>query len=195
MSDAARIEPRTAATNLKPYLASSDGAFRLELGGLLQLDYDAVDDDARGLTGSELADRFLVRRARIDLSGRAFQWVDFKIEADLTEGVSLKDAYLDFRFLPELRLRGGQFKPARATTPRTRCSRGCRSGSRPLPRKPPAPGSRAPAPLREVTYGISIPSPVPRWHRHCPIQGRGRQRRDLPTFWRSPAPRPRDGDA
>jgi phosphate-selective porin OprO and OprP len=51
-----------------------------------------------------------VRRARLELTGRAFRWIDFKIEADLTEGVSLKDAYLDLRFLPELRLRGGQFK-------------------------------------------------------------------------------------
>jgi phosphate-selective porin OprO and OprP len=95
---------------LKPFLASPDGDFRIELGGRVQLDYDAVDDDARALTGAELADRFLVRRARLDLSGRAFRWIDFKIEADFTEGVSLKDAYLDFRFLPELRLRGGQFK-------------------------------------------------------------------------------------
>jgi phosphate-selective porin OprO/OprP len=108
--------PATTATvvagidKLKPFLSSPDGDFRIELGGRVQLDYDAVDDDARALTGAELADRFPVRRARLDLSGRAFRWIDFKIEADFTEGVSLKDAYLDFRFLPELRLRGGQFK-------------------------------------------------------------------------------------
>jgi phosphate-selective porin OprO and OprP len=96
--------------NLKPFLASPDGDFRIELGGRIQLDYDAVDDDARALNGAELADRFLVRRARLDVSGRAFRWIDFKVEADFTEGVSLKDAYLDFRFLPEVRLRGGQFK-------------------------------------------------------------------------------------
>jgi phosphate-selective porin OprO/OprP len=113
----ASAEPATKAAplvagidKLKPFLASPDGDFRVELGGRVQLDYDAVDDDARALTGSELADRFLVRRARLDLSGRAFRWIDFKVEADFTEGVSLKDAYLDFRFLPELRLRGGQFK-------------------------------------------------------------------------------------
>lgn len=96
--------------NLKPFLASPDGDFRVELGGRVQLDYDAVDDDARALTGADLADRFLVRRARLELAGRAFRWIDFKVEADFTEGVSLKDAYLDFRFWPELRLRGGQFK-------------------------------------------------------------------------------------
>jgi phosphate-selective porin OprO/OprP len=103
--------PLTAGVErLKPFLASPDGDFRVELGGRIQLDYDAVDGDGRTLTGSDLVDRFLVRRARLDLSGRAFRWIDFKVEADFTEGVSLKDAYLDLRFLPQLALRGGQFK-------------------------------------------------------------------------------------
>jgi phosphate-selective porin OprO/OprP len=116
-SPAAQVAETTRATSLtagveklKPYLASSDGNFRVELGGRVQFDYHATGNDARSLTGTDLADRFLVRRARLDLSGQAFRWVDFKIEAELTEGVSLKDAYLDLRFLPQLRLRGGQFK-------------------------------------------------------------------------------------
>jgi hypothetical protein len=60
---------------LRPLLASPDGDFRIEPGGRVQLDYHAVDDDARALTGPELADRSWFR-ARLDLSGRAFRWMD-----------------------------------------------------------------------------------------------------------------------
>jgi phosphate-selective porin OprO and OprP len=95
---------------LKPFLSSPDGDFRVELGGQIQLDYHAAEEGARTLTGSDLTDRFLTRRIRLDLTGRAFRWIEFKLESDFTEGVSLKDAYLNFRFLPEIALQGGQFK-------------------------------------------------------------------------------------
>jgi phosphate-selective porin OprO/OprP len=42
--------------------------------------------------------------------GQFFQWIDLKIEADFTDSQPLRDIYLDFKFFPELRLRGGQFK-------------------------------------------------------------------------------------
>jgi phosphate-selective porin len=54
--------------------------------------------------------RFLIRRARLNLDGRFYRWIGFRIEAEFTEGVGLKDAYLDLAFLPEARLRLGQFK-------------------------------------------------------------------------------------
>ena len=38
-----------------------------------------------------------------------YKWIRAKIQAELTEGVSLKDAYIDLAFMPELRLRAGQF--------------------------------------------------------------------------------------
>ena len=38
-----------------------------------------------------------------------YKWIRAKIQAELTEGVSLKDAYIDLTFMPELRLRTGQF--------------------------------------------------------------------------------------
>ncbi len=94
----------------RPFLRSEDGAFRLFLGGRLQVDYDAAEDKARTLSGATLNDQFLARRARIELSGTFFQWIDLRLEAELTAGVSLNDGYLDFRFMPELGLRAGQFK-------------------------------------------------------------------------------------
>jgi phosphate-selective porin OprO and OprP len=94
----------------KPFLKSADDNFRLEFGGRLQADYHAGEDGARTLTGSKLGSQFLVRRARFEVDGRLYRWIGFKIEADFTEGVSLKDAYLDLRFFPQLRFRAGQFK-------------------------------------------------------------------------------------
>jgi phosphate-selective porin OprO/OprP len=94
----------------KPFLKSADDNFRIELGGRFQADFDAAEGDTRTLSGSKLGSQFLVRRARLNLDGRLYRWIGFRIEAEFTEGVSLKDAYLDLAFLPELRLQAGQFK-------------------------------------------------------------------------------------
>jgi phosphate-selective porin OprO/OprP len=96
--------------NYRPYFRTNDGDFKFELGGRLQVDFDAAEPGARALTGAELKNRFLVRRARLELAGTMFKWIDLKLEADFAEDIILKDAYLDFRFLPEAALRGGQFK-------------------------------------------------------------------------------------
>jgi phosphate-selective porin OprO/OprP len=94
----------------KPFLKSADENFRIEFGGRLQADYAGAEDGARTLAGDKLASQFLVRRARFEVDGLLYRWIGFKLEADFTEGVSLKDAYLDLRFFPELRFRAGQFK-------------------------------------------------------------------------------------
>jgi phosphate-selective porin OprO and OprP len=93
----------------RPFLKSADDNFRLEFGGRLQSDFDAAEDGTRTLTGPFLGSQFLIRRARIDVDAIFYRWIRAKIQAELTEGVSLKDAYIDLTFLPELRLRTGQF--------------------------------------------------------------------------------------
>lgn len=94
----------------RPFLRSADGNFELTLGGRVQSDFHATEGDARTLAGADLNDRFLIRRARLEAGGKLFKWIDFFIQGEFTEGISLKYAYLDFGFLPELRLRTGQFK-------------------------------------------------------------------------------------
>jgi phosphate-selective porin OprO and OprP len=94
----------------KPFLKSADDNFRIEFGGRLQADFDAAEGGTRTLEGSKLGSQFLVRRARLDVDGSLYRWIGFRIEAEFTEGVSLKDAYLDLRFFPEARLRVGQLK-------------------------------------------------------------------------------------
>ncbi|HEY7649542.1 MAG TPA: porin [Methylomirabilota bacterium] len=96
--------------NLKPFLRTKDGEFRLELGGFVQADFHAAPSDARLLTGQELIDNFLIRRARINMTGQFSKWVSFKIEGDFTTSPSLTDGYIDLNFLPQIGLRAGQFK-------------------------------------------------------------------------------------
>jgi phosphate-selective porin len=93
----------------KPFLKSADDNFRLEFGGRLQADFDAAESGTRTLTGPFLGSQFLIRRARVDVDAIFFKWIRAKIQSELTEGVSLKDAYLDLTFMPELRFRAGQF--------------------------------------------------------------------------------------
>jgi len=96
--------------NLRPFLRTKDGEFRLELGGFVQADFHAAPPNARLLTGQELIDNFLVRRARLNMTGQLSKWIAFKIEGDFTTNPSLTDGYLDLNFLPEIGLRAGQYK-------------------------------------------------------------------------------------
>jgi phosphate-selective porin OprO and OprP len=93
----------------RPFLRSADDNFRVEFGGRLQADFDAAEAGTRTLQGQLLGSQFLIRRARIDVDAIFYKWIRAKIQAELTEGVSLKDAYLDLAFMPEVRLRAGQF--------------------------------------------------------------------------------------
>ncbi len=101
--------------NGRPFFRSADGNFRIELGGRFHLDYDGVEDHARTLTGTLLDDQFLMRRARIELKGSFFKWIDILVECEFTRsdqknGFCLNDAFMDLKFMPELTLRVGQFK-------------------------------------------------------------------------------------
>ena len=94
----------------KPFLKSADEKFRIELGGRVQADFDAAEADTRTLTGARLGSQVLVRRARLEVSGSFFKWINFRIEGDFTQNPSLFDGYVDLRWFPELGLRAGQFK-------------------------------------------------------------------------------------
>lgn len=105
-----KLELQAGIEKGRPFLRSADSNFQIELGGRFQVDFHGAESGAMTLTGLDLNDRFLVRRARLELEGKLFQWVGFKLESELTDGVSLKDGYLDLAFTPEFRFRAGQFK-------------------------------------------------------------------------------------
>ncbi|WP_243372571.1 porin [Geotalea sp. SG265] len=88
------------------YLKSSNGNYQLKLRGYVQADgrFFANSKDAG-------TDQFLVRRVRPIIEGTIAGNFDFRIMPDFGNGkTELQDAYLDIRFLPELKLRGGKFK-------------------------------------------------------------------------------------
>jgi phosphate-selective porin OprO/OprP len=114
LQEQAKKEQSTAVQvgidNGRPFLQAADGKVRFDVGGRFQFDFDRAEDGARTLMGAHLGSQFNVRRARIELYGQFFQWIELKIEPDFTDSQPLRDVYLDVRFFPEFRLRGGQFK-------------------------------------------------------------------------------------
>lgn len=89
------------------FLKSADGSFQLKLRGLIQTDGRFfIDDQEQPGTNS-----FRIRRARPILEGTVFRHFDFRLMTDFGEGQTvLQDAYLDFRYWPQVRLRAGKFK-------------------------------------------------------------------------------------
>jgi phosphate-selective porin OprO/OprP len=90
-------------------LTSADRDFALQLKGVLQIDSHTFFNDG-GIRGN---DGFLIRRARPILQGTVFRDFDFVFVPDFggSSGPQIFDAYLNYRFRPELQLRIGKFKP------------------------------------------------------------------------------------
>jgi phosphate-selective porin OprO/OprP len=94
---------------------SADTNFAVQLGGVLQVDSRSFFED-HGISGN---DGMLLRRARPVLSGTVFRDFDFLFVPDFgtanngnagSSTPTIFDAYLNYRFRPELQLRGGKFK-------------------------------------------------------------------------------------
>ena len=86
---------------------SADTNFVLSLHGVLQLDNRSFfrDDGTRGNEG------FILRRARPILQGTVFRDFDFMFVPDFGGStVQIFDAYLNYRYSPELQLEAGKFK-------------------------------------------------------------------------------------
>lgn len=94
-----------------PYIKSVDGQHTIKFGGRLNFDFRAYEDDARNLNGTDLTTNFRVRRARIAVDATFFKHLGIKVEGDFGEGgAQLTDGYVELKYWPELRVRGGQFK-------------------------------------------------------------------------------------
>ncbi len=96
---------------------SADGNFSLQFKGVLQVDSRSFFDDG-GINGN---DGFLIRRARPVLQGTVYHDFDFLFVPDFGTGSNggnsgsqptpqIYDAYLNYRYKPELQLRVGKFK-------------------------------------------------------------------------------------
>src|SRR5438034_4116619 len=86
---------------------SSDGAFAINLKGVIQFDSRSFFKDG-GIKGN---DGFLLRRARPIISGTVFRDFDFLFVPDFGGStVQIFDAYFNYRYKPELQLQVGKFK-------------------------------------------------------------------------------------
>ena len=87
---------------------SADGNFSISLKGILQFDSRTFFKDG-GIQGN---DGFLLRRARPIIAGTVLRDFDFLFVPDFggTSGSAIQDAYLNYRFQPELQFQFGKFK-------------------------------------------------------------------------------------
>ncbi len=103
----AKEAPRLAVGSSGFTLSSANGDFALQLKGVLQVDSRTFFDDG-GIKGN---DGFILRRARPILQGTVFHDVDFLFVPDFGgSSAQIFDAYLNYRFRPELQLQAGKFK-------------------------------------------------------------------------------------
>src|SRR5262245_57082180 len=88
------------------FIESADGSTRLNIGLLEQT-------DGRFFVGQETApaNTFLIRKARVNFTGRIMKYFDFKVVPDFGNGTStLQDGYLEIHFSPAFRVRSGKDK-------------------------------------------------------------------------------------
>jgi len=108
-------EDAAAAAKTKPLvkldasgftLTSADTNFSISLHGLIQLDSRTFFAD-HNLVNSG----FLLRRARPIITGTLFHDFDFNFTPDFGgSAVQIQDAYINYRYIPELQLEAGKFK-------------------------------------------------------------------------------------
>lgn len=95
--------------NLKDgfFLQSTDGAYKLKIGGYVQNDGRFFIDNEDDKTKSQ----FTVRRARLDIRGTLAQYFEFRLLPDFAGGkMVLQDAYVDAKYIPEAFVRVGKLK-------------------------------------------------------------------------------------
>lgn len=92
---------------------SSDGLFRLAIGGRIQVRYTFTDKDDVGGPAQDVSD-FRFQRVKLILSGHAYTPnLTYRIQAAFENGGNAKlldDGYVGYRFRDEARLQAGQFK-------------------------------------------------------------------------------------
>jgi phosphate-selective porin OprO/OprP len=88
------------------FIRSADGKFQLQPYGYLQTDYRAYDGDGAP------ADTFVIRRARFGFQGNYGKYYEFAMLADFaaTNGLTLRDGYLNIKPIPEFQVQAGQYK-------------------------------------------------------------------------------------
>ncbi len=89
-------------------MQSSNADFALKLKGVLQVDSRSYFDDG----GIQNNDTFLLRRVRPIFEGKVFRDFDFRLMPEFggSSSPSIRDAWINYQYIPELQLRVGKFK-------------------------------------------------------------------------------------
>lgn len=104
----AKEQPRLTVGATGFGFTSADTNFSLKLRGLVQLDSRMFFDDNPLLEGN---DTFVLRRARPIIEGTVFRDFDFQFVPDFGGSqVQIFDAWMNYRYRPELQLKAGKFK-------------------------------------------------------------------------------------
>ncbi len=108
-ADAAKSQPKIMLGANGFSLSSANSNFVASLHGLLQADSRNFFNDGGGTAGKNT---FLLRRARPIFTGTVFHDFDFNFTPDFGgTTVQIVDAYMNYRYSPELQLEAGKFKP------------------------------------------------------------------------------------
>lgn len=104
----AKESPRITIGEKGFAMSSADTNFSIQIKGLLQVDSRTFFGDSE----TSANDGFLLRRARPILQGTVFRDFDFLFVPDFggTGSPQIYDAYLNYRYSPELQARVGKFK-------------------------------------------------------------------------------------
>ena len=104
----AKETPRITAGANGFAISSADTNFVFRLRGIVQLDSRSFFDDNPYLQGN---DGFYLRRARPIFEGTVFRDFDFNLTPDFAGNtVQIYDAWMNYRYRPELQLKAGKFK-------------------------------------------------------------------------------------
>lgn len=107
-SDTLKTQPRITLGASGFGFSSADSNFVATLHGLIQLDSRTFINDGGSGAGKN---SFLIRRARPIFTGTVFHDFDFNFTPDFGGStVQIVDAYLNYRYRPELQLEAGKFK-------------------------------------------------------------------------------------
>jgi phosphate-selective porin OprO/OprP len=101
----AQAEDPKAAARLEGFELEADGGHALRVGGLIQ-------GDGRFFLDGTGTDTFVVRRARIDVSGKLARYFELRVHPEFAgTRVVLLDAYANLHFVDEIQFRLGKGKP------------------------------------------------------------------------------------
>jgi phosphate-selective porin len=103
----AQAAPVTAGWNGEHFfIKSADGQFQIMPYGYFQSDYRGYKGDGAP------ADTFVIRRARFGFQGNYGKYYDFAVllDAAATNGLVLRDLYVNVKPVPQFQFQAGQFK-------------------------------------------------------------------------------------